>query len=431
MAGKRKPPTLRVKDDCFVAAVYAPDGKRTQVSFGSLGMHTQAEIYTCFGQWIELFNQFPHKVLAIRNPFDAIKQVMNPKGIVSVGQLYDKHLAWAVSKYPLLRDGRESPDLVRIRRLGKFLEPYRPWPVSSFGSEELNAVVKAMLDYRYRRDGHPHKPVALTRTGINHLLKHFHRMWSWGMSREVTTFNQVQLLKDVGPLRVGRTEAMDLPRRRRITQQEFDAVVASTSKTIGDMLRLLWLTAMRPAEACRMRPFDILQDKKECWLYIPGRDVSEVGDHKTAYRQRLRVIPLAAQAQEILVPRIKDDPSSKQCIFRPIDGMKEFMETRHAGRITPMNEGNVPSDHPMIVVGEQYGTNALRQALLRACERAGVEAFTPYDLRRTAATRIRAGLGKEATATLLGHASSSTTEIYLLEEVQQAMKAAVEADGIA
>ena len=40
------------------------------------------------------------------------------------------------------------------------------------------------------------------------------------------------------------------------------------------------------------------------------------------------------------------------------------------------------------------------------------------------ATRTRATLGKEATKVLLGHAKTSTTEIYLLEEVQEAVKVA-------
>jgi hypothetical protein len=41
-----------------------------------------------------------------------------------------------------------------------------------------------------------------------------------------------------------------------------------------------------------------------------------------------------------------------------------------------------------------------------------------------AAEQAWATLGKEAAKVLLGHASTSTTEIYLLEEVQEAMKVA-------
>ena len=53
-----------------------------------------------------------------------------------------------------------------------------------------------------------------------------------------------------------------------------------------------------------------------------------------------------------------------------------------------------------------------------------MEEFIPYDLRRTAATKTRAELGKDAAKILLGHAEESTTDIYLLEEVQEAMKVA-------
>ena len=40
------------------------------------------------------------------------------------------------------------------------------------------------------------------------------------------------------------------------------------------------------------------------------------------------------------------------------------------------------------------------------------------------ATRTRATLGKEAAQVLLGHTQTSTTDIYLLEEVQEAVKVA-------
>lgn len=66
----------------------------------------------------------------------------------------------------------------------------------------------------------------------------------------------------------------------------------------------------------------------------------------------------------------------------------------------------------------------LRKACQRACQKAGVELFVPYDLRRSMATRTRASLGKEAAKVLLGHAKTSTTEIYLPEEVQEAVKVA-------
>ena len=71
-----------------------------------------------------------------------------------------------------------------------------------------------------------------------------------------------------------------------------------------------------------------------------------------------------------------------------------------------------------------YMHNALRIACKRACIKGGVDVFTPYDLRRSVATGVRALLGKENARVLLGHANTDTTEIYLLEEVQEAIKVA-------
>ena len=63
-------------------------------------------------------------------------------------------------------------------------------------------------------------------------------------------------------------------------------------------------------------------------------------------------------------------------------------------------------------------------AVERACTRAGVEKIRPYDLRRTVATGTRSILGKEAAKVLLGHTRTDTTDIYLLDEVQEAVKVA-------
>ena len=51
-----------------------------------------------------------------------------------------------------------------------------------------------------------------------------------------------------------------------------------------------------------------------------------------------------------------------------------------------------------------------------------VDTFVPHDLRRTTTTGTRAILGKEAAKVLLGHTKTDVTDIYLLEEVQEAMK---------
>jgi integrase len=453
MAGKRKTPKLRQKDGCFVTDIYKPDGRRTTISFGSPGQRTAGEIYAAFGKWLDLFNQHPHRVLVFRDPYEAIDRIINRNAILTLGELYDKYLEWAVGYFPALRDGRECPELVQIRRIEKFLRTFADWPVAGFGPEELRTVQEAMVAYRYTRnrrgstkskhagpgngkDGadaeDASKPLALGRSSINRMINQIHKMWRWGIGRMITTEAQCHLMKEVRPLRAGKTTAKDAVRRRPITEEELAAVVAKMPTVTGDMVRLCWLTAMRPSEVCRMRPIDILRDDEDCWLYIPGRDEGPVGDHETAHHQRVRAIPLTRQAQDILRPRLKGlEPT--EAIFSPTETIREMRKRRSKKRQTPVGQGNSTGTnrrlHPMIAPGAQYTPHSFAGAVKRGCDSAGVERFTPYDIRRTAATRIRAQLSKDAAKLILGHVSSTTTEIYLLDEVQERMKVAKQLDA--
>ena len=83
---------------------------------------------------------------------------------------------------------------------------------------------------------------------------------------------------------MGEHGTFDKIKRQRITEEEFQKVVSSVNSIIGDMLTLIWHTGMRPYEICEMRPFDILRDDPECWIYIPGRDNTPVGMHKPSLR---------------------------------------------------------------------------------------------------------------------------------------------------
>ena len=432
MAGKRKRPKLREKDGCFVTDIYKPDGKLTTISFGAVGERSEGEIHVAFGQWLDLFNQQPRKILTFSSPYDAITNIINPRGVVSLGQLHDKYVEWMDGQLAPMRDGGESPDLRRARRIGRFIPPYRDWPVSDFGPEELIAVQQSLVEHRYFRTGHDDEPIPYTRTGINDLINVVHKMWLWGVGREITTEAQARRLKEVRPLRLGKTQAPDTLKRAMVVKSEFEKVAASVNPVVADMMRIIWNTAMRPAEVCRMRPLDILHDDSDCWLYVPGRDVSLVGDHKTAHHQRVRAIPLTTRSQVVLKRWVKSFESEEH-IFQPAIAMRLMYEAKFARRKTPLGQGNRPGTnrkaHPMIKPGEKYNIGSFRNAVNRGCRRAGVLRFTPYDLRRSAATRIRSELGKEAAKLILGHVSTDTTEIYLLDEVKETMKVAKQLDA--
>jgi len=424
MARKRKSPKLRFNGKYYVVNFYKPDGKRTMISFGPAGERTEGEIYAAFGKWLDLFKQQPQKVLSLESPYDAIKQVINPDQIITIGELLDKYFTYAKKTTKAPSGSKKHRNFQYITRVQQLLQPYHTWPVGDFGPDELLDVQKALLKYDYVQGK---KKKRYTRRGVNDTINWIHKIWKWGMGRQFITAEQVQGLNEVKSLKMGDTEARDNPKRARVTKEEFWKVINAVSSVVGDMLQLIWYTAMRPYEVCDMRPFDILCNDPDCWLYIPGRDRTPVGQHKTTRFERVKVIPLASRCQNILKPRIKDF-DSKEYIFSPKDATQEFLENKAANRKTPLKYGNRPGTnqkkHPMVKPGKKYDHHSLRNACKRGCARASVEVFVPYDLRRSIATGARSTLGKEAAKLLLGHTKTDTTDVYLLEEVQETIKVA-------
>jgi integrase len=429
MAMKRKAPKLQFTGRYYVVNVYRPDGGRTTISFGPVGERTEGQIYVAFGKWLDLFNQHPHKVLTFDSPYAAIEGMTNPQRVLTIGELLAEYRAWAEKRKTSVRGDKQHPALRFITRVERFLAPYASWPITGFGPDELEAVREAMIEYQYAcgKEGDKATLKHYTRRGINDSIKWIHTIWDWGHGRHFVPHSYVQGLKEVRPLKMGDSRTVDNSRRLRVTDEEFWKVIPETSKVIGDMLQLIWYTAMRPYEVCDMRPFDILTDDADCWLYIPGRDRTPVGKHKTTHFERVKVVPLTRKCQLILKSRIKKW-NSKEYIFSPEEGMAEFLAKKAKNRKTPLSCGNRPGtnrkEHPLIKPGNSYDANALANALARACKRAGVDKIRPYDLRRTKATGIRSILGKEAAKVLLGHTRTTTTDIYLLDEVQEAVKVA-------
>lgn len=424
MAGKRKPPNLRIDGAYYIAKIYKPEGTRTSISFGHVDDRPKAEVYAAFAKWTELYEKHPQKVLSFKNPYEAITQIFNPSSIMTIKEFFEMYLHRIKQELNPTRYGKENPDITKIRRAFRFMEPYHEWPVEDFGADELKSVQKALMKHKYSA-GKTKK--RYTRRGINDTINCIRTIWDWGLGRKIAAIEQVQSLKEIKPLRMGQPNVHDNHKRRRVTEEEFWKVIRVVNPIIGDMLQLIWYTAMRPYEVCDMRPYDILTDDTECWLYIPGRDRTPVGQHKTARFERAKVIPLTSDCQSILNSRIENF-NSKDYIFSPTEAMREFQAQKFVKRKTPLNCGNRPGinkkDHPMIKPGLKYDHNSLCRACKRGCERADVETFVPYDLRRTMATGTRSILGKEATKVLLGHTKTDTTDIYLLEEVQEAMKIA-------
>ncbi len=291
MARKRKIPTLQNNGRYYLVNVFKPDGKRTTVSFGPAdGNLTVGEIYAAFGKWIDLYAKFPAKMLSYKNPYDAIEDVVNPSKITTIGKLIDLYYSW-VEKSSDVPSGSNGT-LIRTNRAKRFLKPYLDWSTVEFGSEELQKVLNRMEEGTFKSGK---KVKKYTRTSINDTLKQIKFIWSWGVGREFVKQSQLINLDEVKPLKFG--QAREKIKRAKVTRQEFDEFLKNISSLLGDLFELVWNTAMRPSEAAKMRPCDILTDDPECWLYIPGRDISPIGEHKTMRFGRIKAIPLTTKSQ--------------------------------------------------------------------------------------------------------------------------------------
>ena len=67
-----------------------------------------------------------------------------------------------------------------------------------------------------------------------------------------------------------------------------------------------------------------------------------------------------------------------------------------------------------------------RDAIHRACNKAGVERWSPNQLRHNAATKISKQFGLENARAVLSHSHISTTEIYAERDFGVALKVAKE-----
>src|SRR5262249_14667004 len=169
----------------------------------------------------------------------------------------------------------------------------------------------------------------------------------------------------------------------------------------------------RAGEVMSLRGIDVDQTKP-IWVYRPGR-------HKNEHRGMERLIFLGPRAQEILTPFLEHrDPHAY--LFRPCDVVLQLHARRRSQRKTQRTPSELArrKEQPPMKAGERYTRRSYRQAILRACRKAGIPAWSPLQLRHTAATRIRAEYGLEAAKVILGHSKIETSQIYAERDLAEA-----------
>ena len=147
-------------------------------------------------------------------------------------------------------------------------------------------------------------------------------------------------------------------------------------------------------------------------------------EHKTDHLDKERHLFFGPKAQKLLAPfLLKRGPG--EYLFQPMDAFGETCTVKKGGKGRRENQAPSPKLTDR-VVRDFYDETSYGQAVRRACKTAGVDPWSPNQIRHTRGTQIRKERGLEAAGAVLGHAHLNTTEIYAEINLELARRVAAE-----
>jgi integrase len=305
-------------------------------------------------------------------------------------------------KYYVGPEGRPTSELDNLRdALRPLRKLYGTTPAHEFGPLALRAVRDLMV-----RSG-------LARTTTNARIHRIRRIFRWAASVELLSESVVEKLRTVEGLKRGRTSARETDAVEPVPIEHVEATLPHLPPPVVALVRVQLLTGCRSGEAMAMRGCD-LTPGEPIWLYRPE-------SHKNAWRGQERVILLGPRAVEVVKPFLRSDTTAY--LFRPRDAVAGHHEQRAAARRTkptPSERARKKKSKGGHGHADRYERRSYRQAIVRACRKAGVPEWSPLQLRHTAATLIRAKFDLEAAQVVLGHATADTTQIYAERDLARA-----------
>ena len=311
---------------------------------------------------------------------------------------------WRHAKSYYSKDGKPTGELGWVKDAMRPLKQlYGHTEAASFGPLALKALRQHFINSN------------LSRGVVNGRVSRIKRMFRWAVSEELVPANVLHGLQSVTGLRRGRSDARETPPVLPVEDGAVEAVLPHLPAVIADMVRFQRLTGCRPSEVCMLRPCDV-DTSGEVWFYRPE-------SHKTEHHGCERIVVIGPKAQDVLRPYLLREKSA--CCFVPAESEKKRNVDRRENRRTPMTPSQAkrrPKRNRKRALGDQYDANSYRRAIHRACDRAGIERWSPNRLRHAAATEIRKRFGLEAAQVTLGHSRADVTQIYAERDLDLAAR---------
>lgn len=448
----------RVINGKVTAAVHLPDadtGKRRCFNLGEYGSDESHELYSqIIADWQK------HGRRLIGEPPRPRRKVSPRFGGLTLAQVAYAYLCDIQAR------GYSLSELKDLRSILRFLNHHAgAEPAIEFGPNRLAELREVMM---HPDPGDPDNPDPTKRRRPRAawcrktILKNCHRIaavFKWAGAREMLPEECYRKLKLLEPLRRGRTAARETEPVGPAPTSIVDAAMPFLSRQVAGLVKFQLLTGARPGEAVILRLCD-LDTSNRVWVFSPK-------DHKSAWRERERLIYIGPKAQAVIrefLPR----PTSAY-LFCPSEAESDRVASLSAQRVTPLNQGNSPGTNkrknPKVKPGDRYDVSSYRRAVSRACDQAfpppaplcraegeteetwrrriladadlrrqlaewrKANSYSPHQLRHSYATEIRRSHGLEVAAVLCGHSSAQITEAVYAERDRVSAMRVAEAAG--
>lgn len=298
-----------------------------------------------------------------------------------------------------------------------------------FTPRHLMALQKYLAELR----GGPY-----ARQTINEMVRQLVEIFRWGTMIGYCRCD-CMALELVKPLRKGRPApgSTVVPREYQTRQpaplRSIAAALRQAHPVLEAMIRVQWLTGMRPGALVMMRRGDLLTTRRNrgVMIYTPRADAYKL-EHVDQIPTHLRNIYVGPRASAILRPLLSG-LGRNDFVFSPRRAVDIFNAGKRSSRKVKAWASHAPEARKSRrgtadrADRDHYSTDSYRRAIERACARAGLaraDFWSPNQLRHAAATRLRELADVDAAQVLLGHASVTTTEIYAKPTISKAIDTA-------
>lgn len=246
-----------------------------------------------------------------------------------------------------------------------------------------------------------------SRQYVNKQVKRLLRLAKWWVSEGMVEPSLHQALKCVEPLKLGRCECPEAEPIKPVDAQAIEKTLPHLPPILRDLVKVHLLLGCRPGEVVKLTP-SMIDRSGSVWAI-------RLADHKTSWRGHARTIYVGPKAQAILAPHL-ESCKPDEVIFSPTKATRQRLEAKSANRKTPLSCGNRPGSNkttsPKKCPGKAYDTQSYGKAIRYACQSAGVDVWSPNQLRHAKATELRTAEGIESASLILGHKSLDVTQVY-------------------